>query len=143
MLCESPGLCNSTPTNAFRRVKGLCVCVCVDGFRFVFACLSFWGWGGGGGGGGVFIYLFIITLPHGQRHAVFGGFIFISAGWMLLCKEIIMAEYSAHITMQRVTASGNILTVCIHSLILNQNIRARYKTAGLVLSVPILVQWKG
>ena len=137
MLCESPGLCNSTPTNAFRRVKGLCVwtvfvlfmLVCLFGGVWVFIYL--------------FIYLFITTLPHGQRHAVFGGLIFISGGWILLCKEIIMAEYSGHITMQRVTVSGSILTVCIHSLIFNKEIRARYKTAGLVLLVPILVQWKG
>ena len=34
----------------------------------------------------------IIAPPRGEPHAVFGGFISISGGWMLLCKELIMSE---------------------------------------------------
>ena len=34
-------------------------------------------------------------------HSVFGEFIYISGGWMLLCKEsLVMAENSPHITIQ-------------------------------------------
>ena len=43
---------------------------------------------------------FIFTLPHGQPHAVFGGFVSISLGWMLLGKELIMAEESPSIAVQ-------------------------------------------
>ena len=42
-------------------------------------------------------YLFFITPTHGHPHAVFRGFISISGGWMLLCKELIVAEESPHI----------------------------------------------
>ena len=34
----------------------------------------------------------IIALPLGQPHAIFGGLISISGGWMLLCKELVMSE---------------------------------------------------
>ena len=47
--------------------------------------------------------LFSIAHPHGQPHSVFGVFISISGGWMMLCKEFIMAEDSLYITMQRIT----------------------------------------
>ena len=36
--------------------------------------------------------VFIITSPQGQPHPVFGGFISIAGGWLLLCKEPIVAE---------------------------------------------------
>lgn len=32
---------------------------------------------------------FHITPPHGQPHEVFGGFISVPGGWMLLCKELV------------------------------------------------------
>ena len=48
---------------------------------------------------------YFTKLPHGQPpHAFFGGFILISGGWMLLCKELTMAKDHPHITMQRITA---------------------------------------
>ena len=40
-----------------------------------------------------------------QPHAVFGGFTSISGAWMLICKELIMAEDSPHITMQLIRTS--------------------------------------
>ena len=40
---------------------------------------------------------FLITLSQGQTYAVFGG-------WILLYKELIMAEYNSHMTIQRITA---------------------------------------
>ena len=49
---------------------------------------------------------FFITTPHRQSRSVFGGFISISGGGMLLCKEarssLIMAEDSPYVTMQRI-----------------------------------------
>ena len=36
--------------------------------------------------------VFIITSPQGQPHAVFGGFISVAGGWLLLCQEPIVAE---------------------------------------------------
>ena len=46
-----------------------------------------------------FIFTIIITPPHWQPNAVFGGFISISGAWTLLCKQIIMAEESTHVTL--------------------------------------------
>ena len=43
---------------------------------------------------------YFITPPHWQPQAVFRGFSSISGGWMLLCKELIMAEESPHMSMQ-------------------------------------------
>ena len=40
--------------------------------------------------------------PHGQPHVVFGRFKI--EGWMLLYKELIMAEDNPNITMKRITA---------------------------------------
>ena len=31
-----------------------------------------------------------VTSPHGQPHTIFRGFISVSGGWMLLCKELSM-----------------------------------------------------
>ena len=45
----------------------------------------------------------LITPPCGQPHVVFRGFISISRGWMLLCREFIMAENSPHVIVQRIT----------------------------------------
>ena len=42
--------------------------------------------------------LFFITPEHGQPHAVFGGFISISGGWRVVCREPIVAEDIPHIT---------------------------------------------
>ena len=89
-LLGSPSICTSTLTNAFRRVRALC-------HRYKKKIIFF-------------NELLIITPPHEQPHAVLGGFRFIwstwfisiSGGWMLLHKEL-MAEESAHITMQRMT----------------------------------------
>ena len=39
------------------------------------------------------------TPPPGQPHAVFGWFFSLSGGWILICKEFIMAEDSPHITI--------------------------------------------
>ena len=47
--------------------------------------------------------LLFISLMHEQPHAVFRGFITSSGGWILLRKEFIMAEDSAHITVQSIT----------------------------------------
>ena len=47
--------------------------------------------------------VFLLTLPHVQPHAVFRGFTSLSAEWPLLCKEIILAENSPHITMECIT----------------------------------------
>ena len=47
-----------------------------------------------------------VTPPHRQPQAVFGGSASSSGGWMLLCKEFIMAEdslphhYAAHDDIQ-------------------------------------------
>ena len=46
----------------------------------------------------------IITLQPGQTHAVFVGFLLFSAGWMLSCRQLIIAEDSPHRAMQRITA---------------------------------------
>ena len=46
----------------------------------------------------------IITLQPGQPHAVFVGFLLFSAGWMLSCRQLIIAEDSPHRAMQRITA---------------------------------------
>ena len=46
---------------------------------------------------------YFTILPHRQPHAVFGYFISISRVWMLLWKELTMAEDSSHITMQLIT----------------------------------------
>ena len=40
-------------------------------------------------------------MVHGQPHAIFGGFISISGGWMLLYKESVIGEYSPHVTMPK------------------------------------------
>ena len=46
----------------------------------------------------------VVTPPHRQPHAVFGGLISISGGWLLLCNElIIMVEDSSSTTFQRIT----------------------------------------
>ena len=57
----------------------------------------------------LFLYLFcfvfvvvVLTPPHEEPHAVFGGFISLSGGWMLLRKKLIVAEDSSHINMQRI-----------------------------------------
>ena len=42
--------------------------------------------------------LFLLP-PNGQPHTVFEGFISLSGEWMLLWKELIIAEYSPHITI--------------------------------------------
>ena len=45
----------------------------------------------------VLLFVFqIITLPHGQSHAVFGWFISLSGVWMPLCKALFMAEDSLY-----------------------------------------------
>ena len=36
-----------------------------------------------------------VTSPHGQPHTIFRGFISVSGGWMLLCKELFMTLCSA------------------------------------------------
>ena len=46
------------------------------------------------------LLLLLITQPRGQPHTVFGGFISISGGWILSCKEPIKAEDSLHITFE-------------------------------------------
>ena len=43
--------------------------------------------------------LLFYYLPHGQLHAVFRGLISISGGWVLLCKELIVADDDPHMTM--------------------------------------------
>ena len=49
---------------------------------------------------------FAFTTPtHGQPHTTFGGILSISGGWMLLCKEFILAEDSPNITTQYTTFS--------------------------------------
>lgn len=50
-----------------------------------------------------FICIFFITLPHRQPRAIFGGFVRLSGERMLLREELIVAEDSPHITMQRIT----------------------------------------
>ena len=46
------------------------------------------------------VFLFFVIPPHRQPHTVLGGLISLSGGWILLCKELLMAEDSLHITMQ-------------------------------------------
>ena len=72
-----------------RACVRVCVCVCV--FVVVVVVVV------------VVISIFFISLTHRQPHAVFRGFITISEAWMLLYKELIIAEGSPRITMQRVT----------------------------------------
>ena len=47
----------------------------------------------------VVFFVVVVTLAH----AVFGGFISISGGWTLSCKEFIVAEDSLHLTTQCLT----------------------------------------
>ena len=65
-------------TNAYCRVRRLCVSI----FYF-------------------FIYLFII-LPLVHTHRL-RRIVIISVRWMLLCKEVIIAEDSPYVTMQHMT----------------------------------------
>ena len=43
-------------------------------------------------------------ICHLGTHAVLGGFVSISVRWILLCEEVIMAEDSPQVTVQRITA---------------------------------------
>ena len=51
---------------------------------------------------GLRVWPFCNAPPHYQRHAVFGGFMSISGGGMLFCKELIKAEDSPLRTTQRI-----------------------------------------
>ena len=64
-----------TLTNAFHRVRRLCVRP-------------------------FFNDLFCITPPHRRTHATFGGFVSVCGGWMVLCRGLVMAEDSPHVTVQ-------------------------------------------
>ena len=76
-LWGSPGVCNCTSTTAFHRVRNMTACV--TGF-----CCCYW-----------------FTPPH----AVFGEFISLWGMSMLLCKKLIMAGESHHLTRSFVRSS--------------------------------------
>lgn len=79
-----------TLTNAFPTLRGWCVTVLfLFCFSLIFIC---------------FICIFFVTLPHRQPRAIFGGFVRLSGERMLLREELIVAEDSPHITMQRIKA---------------------------------------
>ena len=50
--------------------------------------------------------LLFFYLPHGQPPTVFRGLISISGGWVLLCKGLMAAEGSPHITVLCTVALG-------------------------------------